>query len=238
MRSSSAFAALALLAIYVMPSNRNAVADTAQMSKAAEDAAEANVEPANRADCLARNIAPRPDLETNDAGHGTAPAGAGTACASNVLQEKRWVDYYARVYGVPVALVEAIIEQESGWNPNAVSSKGAVGLMQLMPATAARFGVHNRFQANENIRGGVAYLAWLSRRCNGNVRLVTAAYFGGEHEIAAPQGAQSLPEVRTYVQQVTQKYRERRMPIRSNIASGQNSDRHPTRLCGIEHQGQ
>jgi soluble lytic murein transglycosylase-like protein len=236
MRSSSAFAALALLAICVMPCNRNAVADTAQMSKAAQDAAEANVEPASRADCLARNIAAGPDLETRDAGHKTAQAGAGTACASNVLQEKRWVDYYARVYGVPVALVEAIIEQESGWNPNAVSGKGAVGLMQLMPATAARFGVHDRFQANENIRGGVAYLAWLSRRCNGNVRLVTAAYFAGEHEIVP--GAHSLPEVRTYVKQVTQKYRQGRMPVRTNIASRRNSDRHQTRLCAIEHRGQ
>jgi len=157
---------------------------------------------------------------------------------SNVLQEKRWDDYYAHVYGVQAALVEAIIDQESGWNPNAVSSKGAVGLMQLMPATAARFEVQNRFQANENIRGGVAYLAWLSRRCNGNVRLVTAAYFSGEHEIVARQGTHPLPEVQTYVQQVAQKYRERRMPVRSNIASRQNSDRHPTRLYGIEHRGQ
>ena len=71
----------------------------------------------------------------------------------------RWAEYYAAIYQVPVELVEAIIDEESGWNPYAVSSKGAVGIMQLMPETAVRFGVQNRFRVNENIRGGVAYLA-------------------------------------------------------------------------------
>jgi len=59
---------------------------------------------------------------------------------------------------VPVELVDAVIQVESGWNPFAVSMKGAAGLMQLMPATAIRFGVHDRFNIEENIRGGVAYL--------------------------------------------------------------------------------
>ncbi|HWO32273.1 MAG TPA: transglycosylase SLT domain-containing protein, partial [Candidatus Acidoferrum sp.] len=61
----------------------------------------------------------------------------------------RWAEYYARVYRVPVDLVDAIIDEESGWNPYAVSRKGAVGLMQLMPQTAARFGVRNRFRLDE-----------------------------------------------------------------------------------------
>jgi Transglycosylase SLT domain/Transposase zinc-ribbon domain/ISXO2-like transposase domain len=73
----------------------------------------------------------------------------------------RWAEYYAAVYQVPVELVAAIIDEESGWNPYAVSKKGAAGIMQLMPATAVRFGVRNRFLVRENIRGGVAYLAWL-----------------------------------------------------------------------------
>src|SRR5205807_653538 len=92
----------------------------------------------------------------------------------------RWAEYYAAVYRVPIELVEAIIDEESGWNPYAVSNKGAAGIMQLMPGTAVRFGVHNRFRVDENIHGGVAYLAWLKQRFNGDLRLMTAAYYVGE----------------------------------------------------------
>ena len=97
----------------------------------------------------------------------------------------RWVEYYAATYRVPVELIEAIIDEESGWNPYAVSSKGAAGIMQLMPQTAIRFGVHNRFRVNENVHGGVAYLAWLRQRFGGDLRLVTAAYYVGEEPITA-----------------------------------------------------
>ena len=93
----------------------------------------------------------------------------------------RWAEYYAAVYQVPVELVAAIIDEESGWNPYAVSNKGAAGIMQLMPATAVRFGVRNRFLVQENIRGGVAYLAWLKQKFNGDLRLITAAYYVGEY---------------------------------------------------------
>lgn len=96
----------------------------------------------------------------------------------------RWAKYYASLYRLPPELVEAIIDEESGWNPCAVSSKGAAGIMQLMPATAVRFGVHNRFRVDENIHGGVAYLAWLKHRFNGDLRLITAAYYVGEYPIS------------------------------------------------------
>jgi soluble lytic murein transglycosylase-like protein len=95
------------------------------------------------------------------------------------------VRYYADQYAVPMYLVEAIIEAESGWQPNAVSSKGAAGLMQLMPATAVTFGVTNRFEVEQNIRAGVAYLAHLLTVFRGDVRLVAAAYISGERRIAA-----------------------------------------------------
>src|SRR5271157_4088692 len=107
----------------------------------------------------------------------------------------RWAEYYAAVYQVPVELVAAIIDEESGWNPYAVSNKGAVGIMQLMPATAVRFGVRNRFLVQENIRGGVAYLAWLKQRFNGDLRLITAAYYVGEKEISSRELAYSSPDV-------------------------------------------
>jgi soluble lytic murein transglycosylase-like protein len=85
---------------------------------------------------------------------------------------------------VPIELAEAIIDEESAWNPYAVSNKGAAGIMQLMPGTAVRFGVHNRFRADENIHGDVAYLAWLKRKFNGDPRLITAAYCVGEYPIS------------------------------------------------------
>src|SRR5260370_2135582 len=69
--------------------------------------------------------------------------------------------FYAQAYHVPVELVAAVIQAESNWNPNAVSNKGAAGLMQLMPPTAARFGVQNRFDIQPNIRAVLPYLASL-----------------------------------------------------------------------------
>jgi soluble lytic murein transglycosylase-like protein len=73
----------------------------------------------------------------------------------------RWAKYYAREYSVPSELVIAVIDVESHWQSYVVSKKGAAGLMQLRPATAYRFGVTNRFVVQENIRGGVTYLAEL-----------------------------------------------------------------------------
>src|SRR5262245_1612246 len=103
------------------------------------------------------------------------------------LLSTRWAVYYAAVYRVPIELVAAVSDQESAWNPYAVSRKGAVGLMQLMPETAVRFGVRNRYRLDENIRGGVAYLAWLIRLFKGDFRLAIAAYNVGEKPILRRQ---------------------------------------------------
>lgn len=122
----------------------------------------------------------------------------------------RWAEYYAAMYRVPVDLVEAVIDEESGWNPFATSPKGAVGLMQLMPDTAVRFGVRNRFHLDENIRGGVAYLAWLIQQFNGDLRLVTAAYYVGETPILSRKLEYSSADVQGYVNRVARRYRARR----------------------------
>ena len=122
----------------------------------------------------------------------------------------RWAEYYAKVYRVPVDLVGAIIDEESGWNPYAVSEKGAVGLMQLMPQTAVRFGVRNRFRLDENIRGGVAYLAWLSDQFQGDLRLVTAAYYVGENPILRRRLEYSSADVQGYVNRVARRFQARR----------------------------
>ena len=140
---------------------------------------------------------------------GTARAQAADVRKLRDVSE-RWADYYAHVYRVPVELVEAIIDEESGWNPYAVSSKGAAGLMQLMPATAVRFGVRNRFRVDENIRGGVEYLAWLNQKFNGDLRLITAAYYVGEYWISLRGLAYCSPDVQGYVKRVAQRYRVRR----------------------------
>jgi soluble lytic murein transglycosylase-like protein len=120
-----------------------------------------------------------------------------------------WAQYYAAMYRVPVELVMAIIDEESAWNPYAVSEKGAVGLMQLMPQTALRFGVHDWFRPDENIRGGVAYLAWLNRKFSGDLRLVTAAYYVGEGPIARRGLDYSSADVQNYVKRVAKRFRAR-----------------------------
>lgn len=133
---------------------------------------------------------------------------AKAAGAQNLAEvSARWAAYYAAVYQVPVELVDAVIEVESDWNPYVVSNKGAVGLMQLMPETACRFGVRNRFVIPQNIRGGVAYLAWLIRLFHGDLRLVVASYYTGEQRFMARKLAYSSVETYEYVRRVAAVYR-------------------------------
>jgi soluble lytic murein transglycosylase-like protein len=132
----------------------------------------------------------------------------------------RWADYYAAMYHVPPELVHAIIEVESGWHARAVSDKGAAGLMQLMPATAVRFGVTNRFDMAQNIQGGVASLARLTRVFNGDLRLVTAAYVSGENRILPAGLMYSNAEVFAYVSKVARLYAKRQhQRVQSGIAT-------------------
>lgn len=122
-----------------------------------------------------------------------------------------WATYWARVYGIEKELVHAVIEAESGWNRSAVSPAGAAGLMQLMPDTAAAFGVANRFDVAENIRGGVAYLAWLRGVCGEDWRLVAAGYNAGPNVVCRRSKLEyASPEVTTYVRRVAHLYRRNR----------------------------
>ena len=122
----------------------------------------------------------------------------------------RCVEHYAHIYQVPVELVESVIDVESNWNPYAVSPKGAVGLMQLMPGTAIEFGVRNRFQVEDNVRGGVAYLAWLIQLFRGDLRLVMGAYVAGQDRMLSQGLSYSSREVYEYVSNVARQYRWRR----------------------------
>jgi soluble lytic murein transglycosylase-like protein len=96
-----------------------------------------------------------------------------------------YANAYADHYGVPRELVHAVIAQESDWNQHALSVKGAIGPMQLMPGTANRFSVQNPGSVQDNIGGGVRYLATLSELFHGDLRMVVAAYYCGEHHILA-----------------------------------------------------
>ena len=135
----------------------------------------------------------------------------------------QWADHYAAVYEVPRELVHSIIEVESGWNPRAVSNKGAVGLMQLMPATALTFGVTNRFRIDQNLQGGVAYLARLLRLFDGDLRLVAAAYLTGENRILPAGLEYSNAEVYQYVSKVAGLYREKRFKRLQTEVRAQNA---------------
>ncbi|BCT92963.1 murein transglycosylase [Lysobacter helvus] len=108
----------------------------------------------------------------------------------------------AKQHGVDEAIVRAIIHAESAFNPNALSRVGAQGLMQLMPATARRFGVGNAFDANQNIAGGVQYLAWLIKRFHGDLSLVAAGYNAGEGAVDKYRGVPPYSETRRYVERV------------------------------------
>ncbi|HET6840229.1 MAG TPA: lytic transglycosylase domain-containing protein [Candidatus Angelobacter sp.] len=141
-----------------------------------------------------------------------SPSRAGTGNPSKAEAEY-YVAAYARHYHVPVEFVRAVVEQESGWQRCVVSKKGAVGLMQLMPGTAARLNVTNRCDLNQNVSGGVRYLAWLMARFHGDLRLVAAAYYAGEHAIDRRGLGYSNPDVVGYVASVRERF-EREKSLR------------------------
>ena len=113
----------------------------------------------------------------------------------------------ASAYDVEYALVKAVIKAESAFNHRAVSPKGAQGLMQLMPATAAQHGVTDVFKPKDNIEGGVRHLKWLLDRYGGNVEYAVAAYNAGHARVEAAGGIPNIPETREYLARVI-RYRD------------------------------
>lgn len=108
----------------------------------------------------------------------------------------------ARKFDVDAALISAVIKAESDFNPREVSNKGARGLMQLMPATAARFGVRNSFDPAANIDGGVRYLHWLLETFGGNADLAVAAYNAGEGNVRKYNGIPPFRETINYINRI------------------------------------
>ncbi len=112
------------------------------------------------------------------------------------------VDKIAAEQGVEVPLVHSVIRAESNYNPNAVSPKGALGLMQLIPSTARRFGVADAFDARENIEGGVRYLRFLLDYYRNDYTKAIAAYNAGEAAVDKYQGIPPYAETRNYLVRV------------------------------------
>lgn len=116
------------------------------------------------------------------------------------------VEQTASRFHVDPELVRAIIRVESDYDPKAVSNKGAMGLMQLIPATAQRFGVVNAFDPRQNLEGGVTYLKYLLDLFGGDLSLSLAAYNAGEHTVQRTGGIPAIPETQDYVRRVTSIY--------------------------------
>jgi soluble lytic murein transglycosylase-like protein len=122
-------------------------------------------------------------------------------------------------FAIDPPLVMALIAVESGFNANAVSPKNAHGLMQLIPDTAARFGVKEIFDPADNIRGGLAYLRWLMAFFQGDVRLVLAAYNAGERAVERYQGIPPYAETQSYVRRITSLYPKPMHPYDTDIVA-------------------
>ena len=125
-------------------------------------------------------------------------------------QAERYVRRYAAHYRVPPELIAALIDVESRWNPRAVSNKGAMGLMQLMPATARRFGAFHPFDVDENVAAGTRYVTLLMWEFHGDLRMVAAAYYAGDRCVSQKQLNYSNPDVVAYVEAVRLRYTMRK----------------------------
>ena len=129
-----------------------------------------------------------------------SPAGIPDGPISSLIEKS------AQEHGLDPGLVWLVVQKESGFNPQAVSPKGAMGLMQLMPGTAALLGVQDPFNPAQNIDGGVRYLKQCLERFNNNVSLALAAYNAGPENVAKYQGVPPFAETRNYVANILEAY--------------------------------
>ena len=135
------------------------------------------------------------------------------------------VERVAAEQAVPPELIRSVIKAESNYNPFAVSPKGALGIMQLIPETARRFGVSNTFDAVENIQGGARYLKYLLDVYHGDYPLALAAYNAGEGAVARHGGVPPYPETRNYVDTVRKELQKAAVkPVEPKPREGSGGD--------------
>ena len=153
-------------------------------------------------------------VNSNDTEMSSAAARGGAEAVREVLSQRKsklgniqeHLEKTAKEHNVDARLVEAMIEVESAWDPRAISSKGAQGLMQLMPATAKRFGVRNALDPSDNITGGIKYLRFLLDKFEDDVTLVLAGYNAGENAVVSYGGVPPYNETIDYVDRVKRIY--------------------------------
>lgn len=142
--------------------------------------------------------------------------GAGTLISGRKIQYAvtdpaaydRLIQRTASTHELDAALIKAVMHIESGFNPHAVSDKGAMGLMQVMPGTAKRYGVEDLFDPVQNVRAGALYLKDLQKLFKNNTRLVLAAYNAGENAVLRHKGIPPYDETQDYVRKVMKVHRE------------------------------
>jgi soluble lytic murein transglycosylase-like protein len=147
--------------------------------------------------------AERRKKEKSGAERGTGAGRSKAGVAVDDLREK--ISFLAEDYNIDEELIRAVIQVESGWNANAVSAKGAMGLMQLMPRTAEMLGVEDAFDPEQNLEGGVKYLSQLTDKYEGDVEKALAAYNAGPSRVEAAGGS-PFPVTQRYVDNVMALY--------------------------------
>ncbi|MCK5648110.1 MAG: transglycosylase SLT domain-containing protein [Gammaproteobacteria bacterium] len=138
-------------------------------------------------------------------------------CSKSCQKVVKIVNDIAPGYNMEPRLVLALIQQESNFNIKARSHKGAIGLMQLMPGTAKRFGVKNIWTPEQNIKGGIHYLVWLLKRYQGNVALTLAGYNAGENAVERYKGIPPYKETQNYVKRIMKVYGKSHHPYEKDI---------------------
>jgi hypothetical protein len=137
----------------------------------------------------------------------------------------------SRTSGIDPDFINSVIHHESGFNPKAVSKKGARGLMQLMPQTAEQLGVRNSFDPGQNVQGGATYLRQLLEIYHGDAQKALAAYNAGPQRVQQYKGIPPYPETRTYVAGIIREYNQKKLAERKAAKKGSDRGTPQAKAC-------